>query len=124
MTMDDGCDMVHLLHSQRTEKLSGVFGGTEETTTGVIRLKAMAADGALKYPVIAVNEALTKHLFDNRYGTGQSTLRRDHPGDQHPDRRPGLRRRRLRLVQPRHRQPGARHGRQRDRHRNRPAAGA
>jgi len=74
MTMDDGCDMVHLLHSQRTEKLSGVIGGTEETTTGVIRLKAVAADGALKYPVIAVNEALTKHLFDNRYGTGQSTL--------------------------------------------------
>lgn len=74
MTMDDGCDMVHLLHSQRTEKLAGVIGGTEETTTGVIRLKAMAADGALKYPVIAVNEAMTKHLFDNRYGTGQSTL--------------------------------------------------
>ena len=74
MTMDDGCDMVHLLHKDRTEKLAGVIGGTEETTTGVIRLKAMAAEGALKYPVIAVNDALTKHLFDNRYGTGQSTL--------------------------------------------------
>ncbi len=74
MTMDDGCDMVSLLHSQRTDKLGNVIGGTEETTTGVIRLKAMAADGALKYPVVAVNDALTKHLFDNRYGTGQSTL--------------------------------------------------
>ncbi|NUP99306.1 MAG: adenosylhomocysteinase [Armatimonadetes bacterium] len=74
MTMDDGCDLVSLLHSDRQDKLPGVIGGTEETTTGVIRLKAMAADGALKYPVIAVNDALTKHLFDNRYGTGQSTL--------------------------------------------------
>ncbi len=74
MTMDDGCDMVSLLHSQRQDKLGGVVGGTEETTTGVIRLKAMAADGALKYPVIAVNDAMTKHFFDNRYGTGQSTL--------------------------------------------------
>ncbi len=74
MTMDDGCDMVSLLHKARTDKLGGVIGGTEETTTGVIRLKAMAADGALKYPVIAVNDAMTKHFFDNRYGTGQSTL--------------------------------------------------
>jgi adenosylhomocysteinase len=74
MTMDDGCDLVNLLHTDRREKLAGVRGGTEETTTGVIRLKAMAADGALSYPVIAVNDAQTKHFFDNRYGTGQSTI--------------------------------------------------
>jgi adenosylhomocysteinase len=74
ITMDDGCDLVSLLHSDRTEKLDDVLAGTEETTTGVIRLKAMAADGALRFPVIAVNEAQTKHLFDNRYGTGQSTV--------------------------------------------------
>ncbi|MBI2301659.1 MAG: adenosylhomocysteinase, partial [Armatimonadetes bacterium] len=74
MTMDDGCDLVTLLHQGRREKLGAVIGGTEETTTGVIRLKAMTADGALKYPVIAVNDAQTKHLFDNRYGTGQSTI--------------------------------------------------
>jgi adenosylhomocysteinase len=74
ITMDDGCDLVSLLHSERTEALGDVLAGTEETTTGVIRLKAMAADGALRFPVVAVNEALTKHLFDNRYGTGQSTV--------------------------------------------------
>ncbi|HWP62732.1 MAG TPA: adenosylhomocysteinase [Candidatus Binatia bacterium] len=74
ITMDDGCDLVSLLHSERPEQLVTVLAGTEETTTGVIRLRAMAADGALRYPVIAVNEALTKHLFDNRYGTGQSTV--------------------------------------------------
>jgi len=74
ITMDDGCDLVSLLHSERTDQLGEVLAGTEETTTGVIRLRAMAADGALRYPVIAVNEALTKHLFDNRYGTGQSTV--------------------------------------------------
>jgi adenosylhomocysteinase len=74
LTMDDGCDLVSMLHKERESELGGVFGGTEETTTGVIRLRAMAADGALRYPVVAVNEALTKHLFDNRYGTGQSTV--------------------------------------------------
>ena len=74
ITMDDGCDLVSLLHSDRREQLAEVLAGTEETTTGVIRLKAMAADGALAFPVVAVNEAQTKHLFDNRYGTGQSTL--------------------------------------------------
>jgi adenosylhomocysteinase len=74
VTMDDGADLVGTLHKDRHDKLSGVIGGTEETTTGVIRLRAMAADGALAYPVIAVNDALTKHLFDNRYGTGQSTI--------------------------------------------------
>jgi adenosylhomocysteinase len=74
VTMDDGCDLVSLLHQERPDQVREVTGGTEETTTGVIRLRAMAADHALGYPVIAVNEALTKHLFDNRYGTGQSTL--------------------------------------------------
>jgi len=74
LTMDDGADLVSELHKNRSDLLAGVIGGTEETTTGVIRLRAMAADGALKFPVIAVNDAMTKHLFDNRYGTGQSTL--------------------------------------------------
>jgi adenosylhomocysteinase len=74
LTMDDGCDLVSLLHQERPDQVKDVLAGTEETTTGVIRLRAMAADGALGYPVIAVNEALTKHLFDNRYGTGQSTV--------------------------------------------------
>jgi adenosylhomocysteinase len=74
MTMDDGCDLVSMLHKERADDLANVFGGTEETTTGVIRLRAMAADGALRYPVVAVNEAKTKHFFDNRYGTGQSTV--------------------------------------------------
>jgi adenosylhomocysteinase len=74
MTMDDGADLVNELHSKRRELLKGVTGGTEETTTGVIRLEAMAKKGVLQYPVVAVNEAKTKHLFDNRYGTGQSTL--------------------------------------------------
>jgi adenosylhomocysteinase len=74
LTMDDGCDLVSLLHAERPSQLDQVLAGTEETTTGVIRLKAMAADGALRFPVVAVNEAQTKHLFDNRYGTGQSTL--------------------------------------------------
>ena len=74
LTMDDGCDLVSLLHKERPGQLSEVWAGTEETTTGVIRLRAMAADGALRFPVVAVNEAKTKHLFDNRYGTGQSTV--------------------------------------------------
>ncbi|MDF1512220.1 MAG: adenosylhomocysteinase [Anaerolineae bacterium] len=74
LTMDDGADLVSTLHKDRREVLGNVTGGTEETTTGVIRLRAMAAEGALEYPIIAVNDAMTKHLFDNRYGTGQSTL--------------------------------------------------
>ena len=74
LTMDDGADVVSTLHKTRREMLDDVIGGTEETTTGVIRLRAMAHDGALKYPIIAVNDAMTKHFFDNRYGTGQSTL--------------------------------------------------
>ncbi len=74
ITMDDGADLVGTLHKDRRELLPDVLGGTEETTTGVIRLRAMAADGALMFPVIAVNDAMTKHFFDNRYGTGQSTI--------------------------------------------------
>ena len=74
MTMDDGADLVTMLLTKRPELVASVIGGTEETTTGVIRLRAMAKDGTLKYPVVAVNDALTKHLFDNRYGTGQSTI--------------------------------------------------
>ena len=74
VTMDDGADVVGLLHSDRADAAADVIGGTEETTTGVIRLKSLEASGRLKYPIVAVNEALTKHLFDNRYGTGQSTL--------------------------------------------------
>ncbi len=74
VTMDDGNDLVTRIHQDRRELLETIFGGTEETTTGVIRLQSMAAEGALAYPVVAVNEADTKHLFDNRYGTGQSTI--------------------------------------------------
>jgi adenosylhomocysteinase len=74
ITMDDGCDMVSLLHKDRRDQVPEVLGGTEETTTGVIRLRAMAADGALRYPIVSVNDADTKHLFDNRFGTGQSTI--------------------------------------------------
>ncbi len=74
MTMDDGADLVTMLHTKRQDLAGQVIGGTEETTTGVIRLRAMAKDGVLRYPIVAVNDALTKHLFDNRYGTGQSTL--------------------------------------------------
>jgi adenosylhomocysteinase len=74
VTMDDGADLVSVLHTQRADQLSHVLGGTEETTTGVIRLRAMASDGALGYPIVSVNDADTKHLFDNRFGTGQSTM--------------------------------------------------
>jgi adenosylhomocysteinase len=74
ITMDDGCDLVTVLHTRHPSLIGAVRGGTEETTTGVIRLRAMARDGQLRFPVVAVNEALTKHMFDNRYGTGQSTL--------------------------------------------------
>ena len=74
LTMDDGADLVALAHTDRTDVLEDIVGGTEETTTGVIRLKSLAAEGKLKYPIVAVNDADTKHFFDNRYGTGQSTL--------------------------------------------------
>ncbi len=74
ITMDDGADLVSTLHSSRDDALKGVFGGTEETTTGVIRLRSMQKEGVLKFPIVAVNDAITKHFFDNRYGTGQSTI--------------------------------------------------
>jgi adenosylhomocysteinase len=74
LTMDDGADVIGVLHAHRREQLGDVIAGTEETTTGVIRLRALERDGALGFPIIAVNEANTKHLFDNRYGTGQSTI--------------------------------------------------
>jgi adenosylhomocysteinase len=74
ITMDDGADLVSTIHSERKDLQANIIGGTEETTTGVIRLRAMAADGVLAYPIVAVNDADTKHLFDNRYGTGQSTV--------------------------------------------------
>ncbi|MBM3288085.1 MAG: adenosylhomocysteinase [Candidatus Eisenbacteria bacterium] len=74
LTMDDGADLVSTLHSKRTDLVAKVIGGTEETTTGVIRLRSMERDGVLRYPIVAVNDAKTKHLFDNRYGTGQSTI--------------------------------------------------
>ena len=74
ITLDDGADLITTLHTKRSDLLAEVIGGLEETTTGVVRLRAMARDGALRYPVIAVNDAMSKHLFDNRYGTGQSTL--------------------------------------------------
>jgi len=74
LTMDDGCDLVATIHKERTDLIPGVIGGTEETTTGVVRLHGMDKDGALKFPIVAVNDADTKHMFDNRYGTGQSTL--------------------------------------------------
>src|SRR5260370_23189012 len=72
--MDEGADLVSVVHKSRREQLTEVIGGTEETTTGVIRLRAMAERGVLAYPIVAVNEADTKHMFDNRYGTGQSTI--------------------------------------------------
>jgi adenosylhomocysteinase len=74
ITMDDGADLVSMIHSKKRDLIPGILGGTEETTTGVIRLESLAAEGTLAYPIIAVNNADTKHLFDNRYGTGQSTL--------------------------------------------------
>jgi adenosylhomocysteinase len=74
ITMDDGADMVSVLHKERVDQISEIIGGTEETTTGVIRLRAMATDQALRYPIVSVNDADTKHLFDNRFGTGQSTI--------------------------------------------------
>ena len=78
VTLDDGADLVTVLHRQRAQLLGNLIGGTEETTTGVIRLTAMAKDNQLRYPIIAVNDAETKHFFDNRYGTGQSTLDRNY----------------------------------------------
>ena len=98
ITMDDGADVAGVLHGERREMLDGVIGGTEDTTTGVIRLRALEAQGGLGFPVLSVNDADTKHLFDNRYGTGQSTVRRPPARDQHADRRQEGGGRRVRLV--------------------------
>src|SRR5213595_3668058 len=145
ITMDDGADVIGVLHSHRREQLGDVLAGTEETTTGVIRLKALERDGKLGFPVIAVNEARTKHLFDNRYGTGPSTIDgtiratnvllagkrfvveqdvRGADDPERPARRQALRRRRLRLGRPGRRDARPRHGLARDRHRGRPDARA
>ena len=119
LTMDDGADVIGVLHKDRRDQLGEILGGTEETTTGVIRLKALEAEGQLAFPIIAVNEADTKHLFDNRYGTGQSTIDGiQAPPTSSPGRRfvvsgygwTGTRRRDAR----------ARHGLTRDRQRGRP----
>ena len=124
LTMDDGADVIGVLHSARREQLGEIIAGTEETTTGVIRLKALEADGKLGFPIIAVNDAKTKHLFDNRYGTGQSTIDGIVRATNVLLAGPALRRRRLRLGGPRRRDARARHGCARDRHRGRPGAGA
>ena len=122
ITMDDGADLVSTLHRDRAELLRHVIGGTEETTTGVIRLTAMAKDEKLAYPIIAVNEAETKHFFDNRYGTGQSTFGRDHPGNQHPLGWQKSGHMWLWLVRQGYRLPGPGNGLPRNRHRNKPGA--
>ena len=122
LTTDDGADLVSTIHTNRTDVIDGVMGGTEETTTGVIRLRAMAAEGVLRYPIVAVNEAMTKHMFDNRYGTGQSTLdggrARHQPAAGRPYRGGGW----LRLVRTRPGQPSLRDGRAHDRDRSRSGA--
>ena len=118
ITMDDGADLVGTIHKDRHDVLDEIVGGTEETTTGVIRLRAMANDGALRFPVIAVNDSATKHLFDNRYGTGQSTLDGIIRATNILLAGAGRRRGRIRLVQPWHRHARCRLGRQRDRHRS------
>ena len=123
-TMDDGADVIGVLHSARREQLGDIIAGTEETTTGVIRLKALEAEGKLGFPIIAVNEAQTKHLFDNRYGTGQSTIDGIIRATNVLLAGQEVRRRRLRLGRARRRLAGARHGRPGDRHRGRPDAGA
>ena len=123
MTMDDGADVIGVLHSKRQDQLGEIVGGTEETTTGVIRLRALEADGKLGVPIVAENEAKTKHLFDNRYGTGQSTIDGIIPRDERPSRRSPLCRLRLWLGRPRRRHACPRHGLARDRHRGGSAAG-
>ena len=122
VTLDDGADLVSLLHTDASyeEQLGRLIASMEETTTGVIRLRAMENNGVLRLPVIAVNDATTKHLFDNRYGTGQSTPGRRAAGDQYPAGRQGRGGRRLRLVRQRRGQPGARPGRSGDRDRGGP----
>ena len=123
ITMDDGADVIGVLHTARREQLGDVIAGTEETTTGVIRLKALERDGKLGFPVVAVNEAKTKHLFDNRYGTGQSTIDGIIRATNVLLAGRSARRRRLRLVRPRRRDARQGHGRARDRDRGRPDAG-
>ena len=110
--------------TKRTDVLDGIIAGTEETTTGVIRLRAMAKDGVLKYPIIAVNDADTKHLFDNRYGTGQSTIDGIVRATNFLLAGSEVRGRRLRLVRSRTGQPRSRSGRGSHRHRNRSDEGA
>ena len=110
MTMDDGCDLVSTLHTTRTELIPAIIAGMEETTTGVIRLHSMEKKGVLRFPMLAVNESDTKHMFDNRYGTGQSSLRWHYTRDQHPAGRAHLRGFWLRLVWPRRGLARARHG--------------
>ncbi len=105
--MDDGADMVSVLHKERPDQIAEIIGGTEETTTGVIRLRAMAVDGALKYAIVSVNDADTKHLFDNRFGTGQSTIDAIMRVDEPAARRADHRRLRVRHVRPRRRVAGA-----------------
>ncbi len=124
ITMDDGADLVSTIHKERRELLDGIIGGTEETTTGVIRLRAMAHDGELMFPVLAVNDALTKHLFDNRYGTGQSTMDGVIRATNVLIAGKTGGRGRLRLVRPRHRAARQGPGRRCDRHRDRPDEGA
>ena len=124
ITMDDGADVIGVLHSHRREQLGDVIAGTEETTTGVIRLRALERDGKLGFPVVAVNEARTKHLFDNRYGTGPVDDRRHRPRHERPARGQAVRRRGLRLGRPRRRHARARDGRSRDRDGGRPDARA
>ena len=119
ITMDDGADVIGVLHTARREQLGDVIAGTEETTTGVIRLKALERDGKLGFPVVAVNEAKTKHLFDNRYGTGQSTLDGIIRATNVLLAGRTLRRRRLRLVWARRRDARQGHGLERRRHRGR-----
>ena len=123
ITMDDGADVVGVLHAERPDMAADIIGGTEETTTGVIRLKAMEAEGRLKFPIVAVNEAKTKHMFDNRYGTGQSTLDGVIRATNILIAGTTVVRRRLRLVRarPGHAHEGPR--RRRDRPRGRPAQG-
>ena len=123
ITMDDGADVIGVLHTARREQLGDVIAGTEETTTGVIRLKALERDGKLAFPVVAVNEAKTKHLFDNRYGTGQSTLDGIIRATNVLLAGQDGRGRRLRVVWPRRRDARQGDGLERRRHRGRPDEG-
>ena len=127
VTMDDGADLVSLLHGENSadaDLVTDVIGGTEETTTGVIRLRAMEKEGVLAFPVIAVNDADTKHLFDNRYGTGQTTIDGILRATNILLAGTHRRGRRLRLVRPRHGHARQGHGRARHRHRDRADARA